>query len=132
MLASDLARDAVSQALDSELAHDSVTQTLRSRLAQDALGDAFDGELPQLVAARIFSNERLLDTAVERLLASPALWQLVDEIAQSPAVMAAITAQSAGFADEVAGGLRARSRRADVWLEGAARKALRRPRTETP
>jgi hypothetical protein len=52
---------------------------------------------------------------------------LVEEIAESPAVTDAITQQGFGFADEVAGGMRARSRNADAWLERAARRALRRP-----
>ena len=55
------------------------------------------------------------------------LWLLVEEIAESPAVTDAITQQGFGFADEVAGGMRARSRNADAWLERTARRALRRP-----
>jgi hypothetical protein len=63
---------------------------------------------------------------VRRLLESEDLWLLVEEIARSPAVTEAITQQSMGFADQVAGGVRAGSRRADIWLERAARRALRR------
>lgn len=145
VLASDVARNAVSEALEGPLVETIAEEAVRlgvvERLTDRVLTEQLVAglldrsaaiDLPERVAAMIFTDERLLDQAVERLLASPALWQLVDEIAQSPAVMAAITAQSAGFADEVAGGLRARSRRADMWLEGAARKALRRPHTETP
>jgi hypothetical protein len=50
----------------------------------------------------------------------------VDEIARSPAVTEAITQQTMGFADQVADGVRAGSRRADDWVERAARRALRR------
>jgi hypothetical protein len=50
----------------------------------------------------------------------------VREIAYSPEVMDAISRQGVGFADQVAGGVRARSRRADAWLERVARRALRR------
>jgi hypothetical protein len=63
---------------------------------------------------------------VARLLESEDLWLLVDEIARSPAVTEAITQQSLGFADQVAGGVRARSRSMDDWLEHKARRALRR------
>jgi hypothetical protein len=38
----------------------------------------------------------------------------------------AITQQSFGFADQVAGGVRSRSRTADDWLERVVRRALRR------
>lgn len=74
----------------------------------------------------------LVDEVVERLLASDALWRLVDEIAQSAAVTEAIARQGVGFADEVAGGVRVRSRRADALLERAARRALRRRPAEGP
>ena len=53
---------------------------------------------------------------------------MVDEIARSPAVTEAITQQSLGFADQVAGGVRDRSRNADEVLERVARRALRRRR----
>jgi hypothetical protein len=71
-------------------------------------------------------QSRLLDETVVRLLESDDLWLLVQEIARSPAVTAAITQQSVGFADQVAGGVRARSRNADAWLEQRARRLLRR------
>jgi hypothetical protein len=64
-------------------------------------------------------------------LASPALWRLVDEIAASPAVTAAITQQSLGFADQVEEQVRMRSRGADDWLEQKVRRLTRRrQRTE--
>jgi hypothetical protein len=69
---------------------------------------------------------RLIDDAVARLPQTEALWALVDEVAQSPAVMDAITTQSRGLADDVASDLRDRSRDADDWLERTARRVLRR------
>jgi hypothetical protein len=45
---------------------------------------------------------------------------------RSPAVTAAITQQSVGFADQVAGELGERSRQADARLERIARRLLRR------
>ena len=77
-------------------------------------------------------DSRLIDEAVHRLLEGEELWLVVDEIAQSPAVTEAITRQSIGFADQVAGGVRGRSRNADAWLERAARRALRRPPAAPP
>ena len=77
-------------------------------------------------------DSRLVDETVARLLESEELWVVVEEIAQSPAVTDAITRQSMGFADQVADGVRARSRNADAWLERAARRALRRRAAALP
>ncbi len=73
-----------------------------------------------------FFDSGLFDQFVERLLASEGLWKLVDEIAASPAVTAAISQQGLGFADQVGEGLRGRSRHADAWLERAARRLVHR------
>jgi hypothetical protein len=81
------------------------------------------------LVARVIDS-KLLDEVVRRLLESEDLWVLVEEIARSPAVSEAITRQSVGFADQVAGGVRTRSRSADAWLERAARRAVRRPATD--
>jgi hypothetical protein len=63
-----------------------------------------------------------------RLLESPELWLVVEEIARSPAVTEAITQQSLGFADQVASEVRRGSSGADAWLERAARRVRRRHR----
>ncbi len=73
-----------------------------------------------------FFDSGLFDRFVDRLLASDALWRLVDEIAQSPAVRAAISQQGLGFADQVGGELRGRSRKADAWIERTALRITRR------
>src|SRR6185503_6842389 len=149
-LARDVVRHAVVERLTDPLLSADVPQHLTERLLADgviesAVARVLDGpELERVAAAALDSpaaerlvvrliDSRLLDEAVVRLLESDDLWLLVDEIARSPAVTAAITQQSLGFADQVAGGVRARSRSADLWLEGAARRALRRgPAGELP
>jgi hypothetical protein len=78
------------------------------------------------LVARVIEGP-LLDQAVARLLESEDLWLMIDVIAQSPAVTEAIGRQSIGFADQVAGAVRARSFSADDRLEGVARRLLRRP-----
>jgi hypothetical protein len=83
--------------------------------------DGMDRLVAQVLASR------LLDRSVARVLASDELWLVVEEIAQSPAVTAAISQQGAGFADQIAGEVGERSRRADAWLERAARRMLHRP-----
>lgn len=80
----------------------------------------------------LFFDSGLFDQLVDRLLASDGLWRLVDEIAASPAVTAAISQQGLGFADQVGDQVRARSRHADAWLERAARRLARRGPDEAP
>ena len=151
-MASGLVRHAVGRAFEGPLvdaiAEDliryAVVERIVDRLLADGIADrmvgrALDGpELERVVATVLDSpaierligqtiESRLADQAVARLLDSEELWVLVEEIAESPAVTDAITQQGFGFADEVAGGVRARSRNADAWLERTARRALRRP-----
>ena len=90
------------------------------------LASALDSPAAERLLVRVLES-KLLDEAVHRLLEGEELWLVVNEIAQSPAVTEAITRQSIGFADQVAGGVRGSSRNADAWLERAARRALRRP-----
>jgi hypothetical protein len=106
-------------------------QRVLERLLEDGVADRMADRLlegPELegVATRLIES-RLLDTIVERLLESEELWRLVDEIAHSPSVTDAIGQQSAGFADQLAGRMRAQSRRADAEVERVARRLLRRP-----
>jgi hypothetical protein len=63
---------------------------------------------------------------VARLLESEDLWLLVDEVARSPSVTEAISHQGVGFAEQMAGVVRARSRTADARVERLARRVLRR------
>lgn len=67
-----------------------------------------------------FFGSRLFDRLVDGLLASDGLWRLVDEVAASPAVMAAVSQQGLGFADQLGNAVRARSRKGDRRLERAA------------
>jgi hypothetical protein len=129
--------------LTGDLAERVVDRLLSEGFVEQATARLLEGpELERMVKAALDSptverlvgsavESRLLDEAVARLLESDDLWLLIDEIARSPAVTAAITQQSVGFADQVAGGVRARSRSADAWLEGRARRVLRRPAAPT-
>jgi aspartate aminotransferase-like enzyme len=80
------------------------------------------------VVGRVIES-RLLDEAVARLLESKYLWLLVDEVARSPSVTAAISHQGVGFAEQMAGAVRDRSQVADARMERRARRLFRR---ETP
>jgi hypothetical protein len=69
-----------------------------------------------------FFDSGLFDRFVDRLLVSDGLWRLVDELAASPEVTAAISHQGMGFADQIGNQLRARSRKGDDRLEHTARR----------
>jgi hypothetical protein len=109
-----------------EVAHGALIEPmLHEALAAEVLEQAVrNPELQELVAS-LFES-RLLDEVVARLLQSEELWRVVDEIARSPAVTDAITQQSFGFADQVAGEVRDRSRSADALVERTTRRLLRR------
>jgi hypothetical protein len=77
-----------------------------------------------------FFDSGLFDRLVDRLLASDGLWRLVDVIAASPAVRAAVSQQGLGFADQVGDAVRARSRKGDRRLERAADRLMRRHPTD--
>lgn len=115
-----------------------LSNVANSDRVQDAIVRAVDSEAVERLIARLIASpgsERvvalvlespLLTEAVTGLLESEELWILVDEIARSPSVTEAISHQGMGFADQVAGELRDRSRGADAWLERTARRLRRR------
>lgn len=142
-LASRFVEDAMERVLASvlvesvgrELARQTVIERVGEQLITDEALDrivaaALDSPKTERVVAQVIDS-RLLDDAVSRLLESDDLWILVDEVARSPAVTDAITQQGRGFADQVAGVVRDRSRTADDRLEGAARRLLRRGQNGT-
>ena len=102
--------------LDAVLAGDAVERVLER---VEATGVA------QRIAARII-EDGIAEQIVTLLLESEELWVLVDEIARSPSVTEAITHQSAGFVDQITDTVRDRSRDADTWVQGAARRFGRR------
>jgi hypothetical protein len=96
---------------------------LVSRFADEAIRRVLASALAERTVEQI---DPLASAVMERLLENEQLWVVVDEIASSDAVTEAITHQSVGFADQVAGELRVRVRHADTRLEHAARRVLRR------
>lgn len=117
-----LQRRALDRLLDSgELEHLLASPRIQAVVAQVIESDG----AKMLVDA--FFDSGLFDRFVDRLLDSDALWHLVDVIAGSPAVTAAISQQGLGFADQVGTELRARSRRADDWIDRKAGRVTRHP-----
>jgi hypothetical protein len=90
--------------------------TLRRAMASEGVGKLVDS----------FFDSGLFDRFADRLLASDGLWRLIDEIAASPAVTAAISQQGLGFADQVGNELRVRSRKGDALVERVAQRIVNR------
>jgi hypothetical protein len=126
----------VDGAVRSPFAQDALDRVLGSALADDLLdrlvARAADSPEAERAARRVIDS-RLFDAVLRQLLESEGLWLLVDEIAGSPAVTNAISQQSVGFANQMAGVVRDRSRTADDRLERLARRFTRRAaRSDAP
>ena len=101
-------------------------RAVQGNMVRQLIDDLFDSGLIDHLLDRFFTSGAL-DRFLLGLLNSEALWQLIDEIAASPAVTAAISQQGLGFADQVGEQVRERSRKADDWVERAARRLIHRP-----
>jgi hypothetical protein len=126
-----LERRTLDRVLDSEEIDRIVVTTLDSERLQTAIRRALASEGALRLVDSLFDSG-LIDRLLQRLGESEALWALIDEIAQSPAVLAAVSQQGLGFADQVGDEVRTRSRRADDWLERAARRLAHRQQDALP
>ena len=123
-----LQRRAVDRVLESDELERVVIVAVNSAHIQEAVRLALESDGAARLVDTLFDSG-LIDRLFERLLESPALWHLIDEIASSPAVTAAVSQQGLGFADEIGDQVRSRSRKADDWMERAARRLVgRKPR----
>ena len=124
-----IGRQAAHRVLDSHELERLSTRAANDDRVQVMLRNALDSEATAMLVTTFFDSG-LVDLLVDRLLSSEALWKLIDEVAASPSVTAAISHQGFGLADQVAGQVRSRSRNADDWLERAARRVTHvKPRT---
>ncbi len=131
---SPVAEHAVDSALDGPLIDSAAAAAGRHAVVERIVAQVLDSPDFQRVVMGALESEgverlmtsvlesRMLEDLVRQLLESDELWQLVDTIALSPAVTAAVSRTSRGLADEVAEGVRDRSRGADAWLERVARR----------
>lgn len=127
-----LERRAVNRVLESDELERVVVVAINSTHIQAALRQALESDGAAQLIDSLFDSG-LIDRFLDRLLASESLWNMIDEIAGSPAVTAAISQQGLGFADQVGDQVRQRSRKADDWMERAARRLTgRHPRVLPP
>jgi hypothetical protein len=116
--------------VDRLLDGDELETMLASPPLQEIIAQTVSSEGATRVVGTFFDSG-LFDRFVDHLLSNDALWRLVDDIAASPAVRAAVSQQGLGFADQIGDAVRARSRRGDRRLERAAERLARRPSTES-
>jgi hypothetical protein len=115
--------------VDSVLASSELERVLTATIDSVQVQAAFINALSSDAAKRIVDaafDSGLIDRVVERLPTSKAVWDLIDEVAASPAVTAAISQQGLGFADQMGDEVRERSRKADDWAERTARRLTHR------
>jgi hypothetical protein len=122
----NLERRAVDRILASDELERVLTAAVDSVQVQAALINAVSSDAARRTVDAIFDSG-LVDRFADRMLTSKAIWRLIDEVAASPAVTAAISQQGLGFADQVGDEVRERSRGADDWAERAARRLIHRP-----
>jgi hypothetical protein len=136
LTAVDATLSVLDEVLASPLTQEVVDRILASPVSDAVLerlvGRAVDSPEAERLVGRLIDS-RLVEAAMLDLLENEGLWILVAEIAQSPAVTAAISQQGVGFANQMAGVVRQRSLTADDRLEGFVRRLARRtPRTVAP
>ena len=73
-------------------------------------------------------ESRLLDDLTERVIESPELQRVVEHVAASPAVLAALSHHTETLAEEMVTDVRRRSQKVDDLAERTVRGWLRRPR----
>ncbi len=121
----------IEAALEDERIQAAVQRALAGEGATRLLDVLFESGIIDRFMAQLLDSGTL-DRFLDRLLTSQGLWNVVDEVAASPAVTAAISQQGLGFADQVGGEVRARSRKADDWMERAARRLTHRAPAPEP
>jgi hypothetical protein len=123
--AADAAGNLQRRALDRLLDSGEVEHALASPRLQALVQQVLESDGAKMLVDAFFDSG-LFDRLADRLVQSDALWRLIDEIAGSPAVMAAVSQQGLGFADQIGSEIRGRSRKADDWLEHRARRLTQR------
>ncbi len=129
--AADAGMSLEQRAVDRLLEGDEIERLLASARLQAIVAQVVASEgATQLVDT--FFDSRLFDRVVDRLLSSDGMWRLIDVVAASPAVSAAVSQQGLGFADQVGEAVRERSRKGDRRLERVAERLVRGHPAESP
>jgi hypothetical protein len=123
--------DAIVQSLIENQVAERVALELAETVDVDAaVVAALDHETTQQFVAAVIASpglDRLLVQATDRALRGPELQRVIQHVAASPEVRAALTQQSTTLAEEMAQGLRSRAERLDEVAEKTVHGWFRRP-----
>ena len=112
------------RALAGPLPEEFARSLVRHRVLERIVGElAETGELERLLTAAL-ASERTLELT-DRVLASDETQLALRHVAGSPELRAAVASQSAGLAEDVAGGIRSSGRRLDDRAERVVRRRAR-------
>ncbi len=130
LVGSGLADEVVDRLLRSGAFDHAVTVVINHPAAETLIAGVLDDPGLDRLIARVMDS-RLIDEVTARLLASEEMQMILKYVMTSPELRAALTEQTAGLADDMAVGVRARTLGADDAAERFARSLLRRRRRAT-
>jgi hypothetical protein len=122
---------AVDRVLSSGAARRVMTVVINHPATDELFAGFLNGSGVDRKAAQVMGS-RLVDQMTSRLLESDEFRHVLRHVMTSPEVRIALSEQTAGLAQDVTVGVRARTVTADDTVEQAARSLLRRPRRIQP
>jgi uncharacterized RDD family membrane protein YckC len=121
--------EAIVRAVESAPVERAVARVLQGPVVEEAVQDALSSPTVERALVNTLDSE-MVERIWERLLASNEAQKLVERIAEAPEVRSALTAQGAGFFEDISRELRQVARRLDDTLERVFRGILRRPQRQ--
>lgn len=131
LLAGRLPDTVVRLAIEHQVAERIAAELVVAIDLEAAVTDALDAERTQLLVQTVLASpgfDRLLVQATDRVLNGTEMQRVIQHVAASPDVRAALAAQSTGLAEEMVAGVRTRAESLDDVAERTVRGWLRRPR----
>jgi hypothetical protein len=122
---------AVDRVLSSGAARRVMTVVINHPATDEIIAGVLNGPGVDRITAQVMGS-RLLDQMTTRMLESDEFRHVLRHVMTSPEVRIALSQQTAGLAQDVTVGVRARTVTADDTVEQAARSLLRRPRRIQP
>lgn len=122
------------RATSSDLFRQLISAILSNPATETLLDEALADPAVERLATRVLDSA-LVDHLTKRLLDSDEMQLVLEHVTRSPELRAAVSRQTAGLAEDVAGGVRSRTAVADMASERMAQQFIRRlrgPKTSQP
>jgi uncharacterized RDD family membrane protein YckC len=117
-------------AVESDAVERALVRVLQGPLVEEAVNGALESDAVKRALIEALDSE-MVDDVWRRLLASEETQRLVERIAEAPELRAAISAQSAGFLQDIGHTIGNTTRRADGIVERVVRRlTFQKPRLE--